>query len=54
MHMTRYIVKEGDHVEAGQIIGYVGSTGRSTGNHLHFGLKYNEAYVDPLNYIKVK
>ena len=54
MHMTRYIVKVGDYVEAGEIIGYVGSTGRSTGNHLHFGLKYNGSYVDPLKYIKVK
>ena len=54
MHMTRYIVKQGQYVEAGEIIGYVGSTGRSTGNHLHFGLKYNGSYVDPLKYIKVK
>ncbi len=53
MHMTRYIVKEGDYVKAGQIIGYVGTTGRSTGYHLHFGLKYNGSYVDPLKYIKV-
>lgn len=54
MHMTRYIVKQGQYVEAGEIIGYVGTTGRSTGYHLHFGLKYNGSYVDPLKYIKVK
>ena len=54
MHMTRYIVKEGDYVQAGQIIGYVGSTGYSTGNHLHFGIKYNGSYVDPEKYIKTK
>lgn len=54
MHMTRYIVKDGDYVEAGQIIGYVGSTGYSTGNHLHFGIKYNGSYVDPQKYIKTK
>ena len=53
MHMTRYIVEEGQYVEAGEIIGYVGTTGRSTGYHLHFGLKYNGSYVDPLKYIKV-
>ena len=59
MHMTHYIVKKGDHVAAGQIIGYVGSTGGSTGPHLHFGIsKYNSkkgtwSYVDPLDYIKV-
>lgn len=54
MHMTRYIVEPGQYVEAGEIIGYVGTTGRSTGYHLHFGLKYNNSYVDPLDYIKVK
>ena len=53
MHMTRYIVKQGQYVEAGEVIGYVGTTGRSTGYHLHFGLKYNDSYVDPLKYIKV-
>lgn len=52
MHMTRYIVQEGQTVEAGELIGYVGSTGRSTGNHLHFGIKYNSSYVDPQKYIK--
>ena len=51
MHMTRYVVKKGDYVEAGQIIGYVGSTGDSTGNHLHFGISYNGTYVDPELYI---
>ena len=52
MHMTRYVVEEGQTVEAGELIGYVGSTGRSTGNHLHFGIKYNSTYVDPQKYIK--
>ena len=55
MHMTRYIVSVGQHVEAGEVVGYVGTTGRSTGYHLHFGI-YNKnigRYVDPLNYIKV-
>lgn len=53
MHMTRYIVKQDQYVEAGEIIGYVGTTGRSTGYHLHFGLHYKDHYVDPLDYIKV-
>ncbi len=51
MHMTRYVVKKGEYVEAGQLIGYVGSTGRSTGNHLHFGISLWGQYVDPMEYI---
>ncbi|MBU5360875.1 peptidoglycan DD-metalloendopeptidase family protein [Enterococcus raffinosus] len=37
-HQSQYVVKPGDQVEQGQIIGYVGSTGNSTGSHLHFEL----------------
>ena len=51
MHMTRYIVSKGQYVEAGQVIGYVGSTGISTGNHLHFGISYKGEYVNPMRYI---
>ena len=51
MHMTHYIVKPGNYVNAGQVIGYVGSTGGSTGPHLHFGISYNGKYVNPLKYI---
>ena len=51
MHMTHYIVKPGNYVNAGQVIGYVGSTGGSTGPHLHFGIAYNGKYVNPMNYI---
>ncbi len=54
MHMTHFIVKRGQYVTAGQIIGYVGSTGGSTGPHLHFGIAKNGKYVDPLKYIKIK
>ena len=52
MHMDYYIVKPGQRVEAGQIIGYVGSSGGSTGPHLHFGISYKGTYVDPEDYIK--
>ena len=51
MHMTRYVVSKGQAVSAGQVIGYVGSTGVSTGNHLHFGISYNGKYVNPANYV---
>ena len=53
MHMTRYIVKVGQHVSQGQVIGYCGSTGGSTGPHLHFGISYNGTYVNPANYIRI-
>lgn len=53
LHMTHYIVSAGDYVEAGQVIGYCGSTGASTGPHLHFGLIYNGAYVDPTKYVNL-
>jgi murein DD-endopeptidase MepM/ murein hydrolase activator NlpD len=49
--MTHYIVKPGDYVQQGQIIGYVGSTGTSTGNHLHFSVYYNGKTQNPAAYI---
>ena len=51
MHMTHYVVSVGQSVSAGQLIGYVGSTGISTGPHLHFGISYAGSYVNPLAYI---
>ena len=51
MHMTHYVVKKDQNVTAGQLIGYVGSTGVSTGPHLHFGISYAGTYVNPLAYI---
>ena len=51
MHMTRYVVSAGQTVSQGQLIGYVGSTGMSTGPHLHFGISYAGTYVNPLAYI---
>ena len=53
MHMTHYVVGSGQHVSQGQVIGYCGSTGGSTGPHLHFGISYNGSYVNPANYIRI-
>lgn len=50
-HMQRYIVKEGQEVSGGQLIGYMGSTGNSTGPHLHFSVFNGSEYVDPMLYI---
>ena len=51
MHMTHFVVSAGQSVSQGQLIGYVGSTGISTGPHLHFGISYAGSYVNPLAYI---
>ena len=53
MHMTNYVVSAGQAVSAGQLIGYVGKTGVATGNHLHFGIAYNGAYVNPCAYVSL-
>ncbi|EZP72070.1 Metalloendopeptidase-like membrane protein precursor [Sphingomonas paucimobilis] len=48
LHLSGIDVKTGDTVRQGQRIGSVGSTGRATGPHLHWGLRWNDARVDPL------
>ena len=50
-HLNSYNVKAGDLVKQGQEIGKVGSTGRSTGNHLHFGVLKNNEIDNPLKYL---
>ena len=51
-HQSRLKVKQGTFVKQGEIIGYVGSTGRSTGPHLHFGLYKNNRPIDPMRLVK--
>ena len=46
-HLTHYIVETDDLVKAGEVIGYCGSTGRSTGPHLHFETRYMGQSFDP-------
>lgn len=51
MHASSLCVSNGQKVTGGQIIAKVGSTGISTGNHLHFGVSLNGSYVSPWNYL---
>ena len=51
-HMSRLAVAEGQHVRKGDVIGYVGSTGRSTGPHLHYEVRVNGLAVNPLAYMQ--
>ena len=50
-HMQKYVLKEGEKVDRGDLIGYVGSTGRSTGSHLHYEVMLNGVCVNPMQYI---
>jgi murein DD-endopeptidase MepM/ murein hydrolase activator NlpD len=47
LHASELLVKEGDLVRQGQVIGRVGATGRASGPHVHWGMKWNSARIDP-------
>ena len=51
-HLSRMAVKQGMRVKKGDIIGYVGDTGRSTGSHLHYSVFVNNVPVNPRKYLK--
>lgn len=51
-HMNSVAVSNGAYVKQGQVIGYVGTTGRSTGYHLHFGIMVNGSWKNPTNYYR--
>ncbi len=50
-HMSRIVVEDGTWVEKGDLIGYVGSTGRSTGPHLHYEVRIDGEAVNPVPYM---
>lgn len=50
-HMQRFVLKEGQTVSRGDLIGYIGNSGRSTGPHLHYEVRLNGVNVNPMRYI---
>ncbi|OJW73924.1 MAG: peptidase [Sphingomonadales bacterium 63-6] len=51
LHCSEIAVKEGDHVKQGQVIGKIGMSGRATGPHLHWSLKWLDSRLDPLLFL---
>ncbi|MHB1015106.1 MAG: M23 family metallopeptidase [Desulfurivibrionaceae bacterium] len=53
LHLQQEFVKQGDTVTRGEVIGLMGNTGRSTGPHLHYEIRYRDKLLDPLKFIQV-
>jgi murein DD-endopeptidase MepM/ murein hydrolase activator NlpD len=51
-HMSSFVVRPGQQVKKGDVIGYVGSTGRSTGNHLHYEVRIDGEPVNPMPFVR--
>lgn len=51
-HMTLYYTKKNKKIKKGQVIGFVGSTGKSTGNHLHYEIKKDNKPINPIQWMK--
>jgi murein DD-endopeptidase MepM/ murein hydrolase activator NlpD len=54
MHLSKFTVKEGDHVKRGQQVGLSGGTGRATGPHLHVAVRWQGTYLDPARLIRLR
>jgi hypothetical protein len=53
MHLSRIDVHEGEHVDSGQLLGLSGATGRVTGPHLHWEVRWGDAYLDPAKLLRM-
>jgi Peptidase family M23 len=53
LHLSSIVTRKGNHVNRGDTIGYLGSTGLSTGPHLHYEVRLGANYVDPMNFLSI-
>ena len=52
-HLSGFAVTAGQHIQRGEVIGYVGESGRSTGPHLHYEVRINDTPVNPYKYLRM-